>query len=177
MPEKTGRGGAGEMGGGPLPQPERREPPRTRAPPWTAHSAGRGGGARRDPPPRQVDTGLRASEAAPKAQELALRQGLWDAGGERRSHKEKAALDVGGRRGGGEGPEGEGDGWQRKEQPGSDSGEESRRRGEGPEPPKPDRSWAGTRESETSVAPWVQQQAWLLACSWRREDYQGEKMR
>lgn len=37
-----------------------------------------------EPRPRRLDAGLGASEAEPKAQELALRQGIWDAGGERR---------------------------------------------------------------------------------------------
>lgn len=37
-------------------------------------------------------------EPEPKAEELALRQGVWDEGGEGRLHKEKAALDPGDRR-------------------------------------------------------------------------------
>lgn len=36
-----------------------------------------------------------AREAEPKAEELALRQEIWDAGEERRLHKEKASLNQG----------------------------------------------------------------------------------
>lgn len=106
MREETGRGETGE-----------RAPPTTRAPgaaripapPWTAHSAGgraarergsevgeRDAGAqahtRGDPQARPLEAEVGTRVPEPKAEELALRQGIWDAGGERRLHKEKAAL-------------------------------------------------------------------------------------
>lgn len=124
MQGKAGRGEErGRPGRGRLPQPEPREPPRIPAPPWTAHSAvgraaerraaerwerGRCAGAHalaggpwslpEDLRARLLEAGVGMGEPEPKAEELALRQGVWDEGGEGRLHKKKAALDPGDRR-------------------------------------------------------------------------------
>lgn len=52
----------------------------------------------RDLRAKQLEAGVGEREPEPKAEELALRQGVWDEGGEGRLHKEKAALDPGERR-------------------------------------------------------------------------------
>ena len=50
--------------------------------------------ARGDPRARPLGAEEGARGPEPKAEELALRQGAWDAGGERRLHKEKQPFKV-----------------------------------------------------------------------------------
>lgn len=47
---------------------------------------------------KTVEAGVRASKGGPKAEKLAPRQGIWDAGGETRLHREKTGLVLGVRR-------------------------------------------------------------------------------
>lgn len=46
---------------------------------------------RGDPRARRLEAGVGAREPEPKAKELTLRRGIWDAGGERRLHREEGA--------------------------------------------------------------------------------------
>lgn len=87
----------------------------------------------------------RANPSLIWAERLALRQGTWDAGGKKRLHKEKAALDLGERREAEvKGLEEKQTGWERKEKPGSESKGAGKRGGGGLEPPKHNESCMGT---------------------------------